>query len=135
MTRSRKITEAVICAAALVLTVIALFTGSVKTVLGDDALTVSASFFPGMTVAYSDIDSVELVSGLDIGQRDVGIGSMQLQAGRYENALYGVYRLYSYANCRSYVVIRHGGEVLVLNAGDDSATQLLYASIKAKTAA
>lgn len=105
---------------------ILMFTGDVKYSLGDDALTVEATYYEGSTVKYADIDSVELCEDLDIGERQMGFGSAKLSLGIFKSDALGTYTLYSYNNADVHVVIKSGERTLAIGLENEDEARLLY---------
>lgn len=131
-----KIVKTVITAAVLIFAAATMFLGRISVEFGGDAFTVSGGTFAGSaTIGYSEITDVQLDDSLTIGSRTFGIGSARLQAGRYKNAEFGDYRLYSYSDCHTYVVVHTADGVLAFNASTPEATKTLYEELTARRAA
>ncbi len=121
-----------VTAAVILGCTVLLFTGDVRFELGDDALTVRATYWPEATLAYGDIESVMYVEGMAVGTRVNGFGSPRLMLGRFRNGTLGDYTRYTYAACKSAVVLKHPGGTLVLGGGDETETRALYESVLEK---
>ena len=104
---------------------ILMFTGNVEYSLGDDALTVEATYYEGSTVKYADIDSVELCEDLDIGARQMGFASARLSLGIFKSDDLGTYTLYSYNGADAHVVIKSGDKTLVIGLENEDEARLL----------
>ena len=104
---------------------ILMFTGNVEYSLGDDALTVEATYYEGSTVKYADIDSVELCEDLDIGARQMGFASAKLSLGIFKSDDLGTYTLYSHSGADAHVVIRSGDKTLVIGLENEDEARLL----------
>ncbi|MDO5400748.1 MAG: SdpI family protein [Eubacteriales bacterium] len=109
-----------------------MFTGNIRYDLGQDSLTIHASYYSDMTLPYDAIDDVEYRESDTPGYRAFGWGSARLLMGAFENDEFGTYTRYSYTGCDSCVVVRSGGKVLVLSAADEAGTQALYESLAGK---
>lgn len=104
---------------------ILMFTGNVEYSLGDDALTVEATYYESSTVKYADIDSVELCEDLNIGARQMGFASAKLSLGIFKSDALGTYTLYSYNNADAHVVIKSGDKILVIGLENEDEARLL----------
>ena len=112
---------------------ILMFTGDVEYSLGDDALTVEATYYESSTVKYADIDSVELCEDLDIGARQMGFGSARLSLGIFKSDDLGTYTLYSYSGADAHVIIRSGERTLAIGLENEDEARLLYNMLTKKT--
>ena len=121
---------AVVIAILLVGVGILMFTGNVEYSLGDDALTVEATYYESSTVKYADIDSVELCEDLDIGARQMGFGSAKLSLGIFKSDDLGTYTLYSYNNADAHVVIKSGDKILVIGLENEDEARLLCKALE-----
>ena len=111
---------------------VVLFAGSITFDLGEDAMTVDATFWTPITLEYGDIESLELRQGNAPGHRDWGYGSARLLLGGFSSEELGTYTRYTYASSDSYILITAGRNTLVLADKDPSATQALYEAIQSK---
>ena len=109
---------------------ILMFTGNVEYSLGDDALTVEATYYESSTVKYADIDSVELCEDLDIGARQMGFASAKLSLGIFKNDELGTYTLYSYNGADAHVVIKSGDKTLVIGLENEDEARLLCKALE-----
>lgn len=107
-----------------------LFAGSVDIELKQDKIVVDVSGWSGNSVALSDIKSVEYREGIDLGIRTNGLGNFKINAGNFKNDEFGKYYLYSYADCKEYVVIKTDYGTFVLNSKGCESTKRLYLEIK-----
>ncbi|MFV0394264.1 MAG: DUF3784 domain-containing protein [Coprobacillaceae bacterium] len=106
-----------------------LFMGDVSVDVTKEKITLDASGVSQRTIAYDEISSIEYVDNYDIGSRIGGIDSFALQAGKFKNDDLGRYRLYSYTDCKSYVIITTEQESFVFNQGSKEKTKRLYQEI------
>ena len=111
---------------------VVLFTGSITFDLGEDAMTVDATFWTSVTLEYADIDSMELRQGNAPGIRDWGYGSSRLLLGGFSSEELGAYTRYTYTTSGSYILIQAGNNTLVLADKDPESTQALYEAIQSR---
>lgn len=107
-----------------------LLLSDVKVSLGEEDFTVGCFMAGEKQTAYSDIQYLEYRDSLDFGSRAMGLGTMKLQAGAYQNAEFGAYTLYAYTGVNGYIVI-HGddGTVLAFNQPTEAETKEIYDQI------
>ncbi len=132
-TKSIYITSAVsvgILAAILIGTAVLMFTGNIRIDFADDAFTIKALYWDDLTVAYDEIDSLELREYGVPGYRSFGFGNARLGMGTFENDEFGSYTRYTYAGSRPCLVIESGGETLVLNGKNEAETLAIYERLK-----
>lgn len=108
---------------------VSLVTGDVKIDINNDKLYISASYWPDQSIDYENIQSVTYTENMDTGDRTNGLGSFKLQEGHFKNSEFGKYILYSYRECKSYIVIHTNTDTYVINAKDSSETEKLYGQI------
>lgn len=116
----------------LIAAAVFMFTGSINVKLNDDSLHVSALLCGKEDVKYEDIEKISYEKDITLGRRTLGIGSFQLQAGNFKNEAYGKYKLYSYAKCKDYIVIKSKKGYLVVNDASPIKTKELYEKINDK---
>lgn len=107
--------------------------GSVSATSDDSGLHVSA---PGVgeTIAYGEMQSVELQMTFDTGSRVVGFAGSKVISGHWENDELGDYILAAYTNAPAWIVIGRSGDDLVIGLSDAAATTELYNEIQAHRA-
>ena len=125
--------SAAVTVAILIFVAVMLFSGKVETTFGDDSFTVRGSYYGSQTVAYGDIDSVELRQDDVPGSRVFGVGSYRLLLGTFRNAELGTYTRYTYHKPESCIVVRMGEKVLVLSGKDKAETQDIYSQLLSRT--
>ena len=133
VTKKDKIIGIVCTAVVTVLLIgvgILMFTGNVEYSLGDDALTVEATYYESSTVKYADIDSVELCEDLDIGARQMGFASAKLSLGIFKSDALGTYTLYSHSGADAHVVIKSGDKTLVIGLENEDEARLLCKALE-----
>ena len=106
-----------------------MFTGDITYTCTDTALVIEADYGDDSVIPYEQIDAVELRFGVPAGNRVWGFASARLLMGWFENDEFGGYTRYSYVGTDSYIVALCGGDVLVLNAETEDATQALWAEL------
>lgn len=112
---------------------IMLFTGSVEVNLDKNEIRVGASMSSDRLIKYDDIKSVSYTEKLSLGSRTNGIGSMKLQAGDFKNQEFGNYNLYSYTDCKEYIIIKtNDDKIIVINDTDKEKTKTLFFNILEK---
>ena len=123
---------AVIVAAALALAAVLTVLGGVSVRFGDESFTVRATFWPGRTAAYADVDSVTWCEDDDPGDRTSGFGSLRLQLGTFRNDALGYHERYTYTGCGVSVVLTLRDDTLVLGGKDEAATRAIYEELAAR---
>lgn len=113
---------------------IILFTGNIDVQFYDDYFTAGSSGWATKTIqiSYDDIDEMQYVSDIELGKRVWGVGSPIIQSGSFKNELYGRYKLYSYTQCRCYIVIQMDNQYIVINDKDEQKTLELYKNLQLK---
>ncbi|MEG0366877.1 MAG: DUF3784 domain-containing protein [Coprobacillus sp.] len=109
---------------------IIMFTGSISIEFGDNSLTAKSFMASSITVEYKDIEDIQYQKDIELGSRTWGVGSFKIQAGNFKNDEFGKYKLYSYANCHDYVVIKTKDTYVVLNDVDEEKTKTTYEKIQ-----
>ncbi len=111
-----------------------MFVGEVETTVGDDSLTLDATFWQETTINYEDIDSIELrgekVGGIKVG----GFNSAKLLLGTFQNEEFGVFTRYTYTKSQTSIVLRVDERVIVIGEKTDETTRALYEELSAKIA-
>ena len=109
-----------------------MFMGTVETVVGDDALTVKATFWEDLTVAYDEIDGMEYrEEGVD-GSRVAGYGSAKLLLGGFQNDEFGSYTRYTYTGDGPCIVLTVGKRTIVIGTENAETTADLYEQLGQK---
>ena len=104
---------------------ILMFTGKVEASCGEDALTIKATYWADMTIAYEDIESAEFRESVP-GARVYGFGSAKLQLGSFENKEFGLYTRYTYGGDDNCIVLKVDGEIIVFSGDDNAQTREIY---------
>ena len=106
-----------------------MFTGSITFELSHESLTVDSTFYAPLTVAYEEMDSVELREGNAPGVRNWGFASGRLLLGSFSNDELGPYTRYTYTGSGSYIVITAGKNTLVIADKNPEYTRILYENL------
>jgi len=117
---------------SFILVALLLISGTIDYHFGEDSFNIKANYWEDITVAYSEIDSVEYRESDIPGKRVMGFGSFSVLMGEFDNSEFGAYTRYSYSDCKSCVVLRADDRVLVLNKKDEAATKELYETLLTK---
>ena len=108
-----------------------MFTGKIEVSFGETALTVNASFWQDVEIAYDKIEAVEYRESVD-GSRLSGFGSAKLLLGVFKNKEFGNYTRYTYTGKKPAVVLTVSGKKVVLGLEDATATEALYQTLQTK---
>ena len=127
-----RIGSGILIAVILVGVAVLMFTGEVNASLGDKALTLKSTYDTPYTVEYSEIESVELREGGDLGGRLFGFQSAKLATGSFSSDEYGTYKRYTYLSCKTYIVIKTEETYVIVNAETAEQTNSLYGAILQK---
>jgi len=111
-----------------------MFTGSIKTTLGEDALTVQASFWSDLTLDYADIESAEYREAGVPGERIYGYGSARLLLGSFQNDELGTYTRYTYTKTTPCIVLKTSRGIFVIGADTAQEVKEIYNRIAAEIA-
>lgn len=125
------ITTAIVVPLILIGVGILMFTGKVEVSCGEEAITIEATYWADMTVAYEDIDAVELREQVP-GTRVYGYGSAKLQLGSFENEEFGLYTRYTYGGDKACIVLTVDEETIVFSGENDTQTRTLYEELVRK---
>ena len=120
-------------AVALAAVAVLMFTGDITYTCAEDALQITATYDAGLTVAYEEIDTIELQESFSVGHRVVGFNSARLSMGAFKNEEQGNYTVYAYNACESMILIRAGEKYLAINAQTPEETKQLYETLLEKT--
>jgi len=119
------VTVVIIAIIAIVLPII-MFTGKIETTVGEDTLTVKASYWSDLAVNYEDIESVEYREDGVSGTRVSGFGSARLLLGNFQNEELGRYTRYTYTGDDPCLVLKVKGRTLVLGGETEQETKEIY---------
>ena len=127
------IVSIIIVGIILVFCVIVSFTGDINVELGEDELTLSATFNAPLSISYSDIDSVELADKTTKNEKLFGFGSASMLVGTFKNDKLSTHTRYTYTNSEKEIILRVDGKIVVVNGETLEETTSLYEAILEKT--
>ena len=116
---------------AMVFSAMLLFTGDVKVLIRDDMLEIQGSFWSDYELPLSEIRTVTYREDFETGRKRMGVNSLQLNEGTFQNSEFGEYTIYSYARCEDFVVMETTDGVLAVNGKTPEETRTLYEKILA----
>lgn len=117
--------------AALAFSAVLLFTGDVKVLIQDDQLEIRGSYWSDYELPLSEIRTITYREDFETGRKRMGVNSLQLNEGTFQNSEFGEYTIYSYARCEDFVVMETTEGVLVINGKTPEETRTLYEKILA----
>ena len=120
-------------AVTLAAVAVLMFTGDITYTCAEDTLQITATYDAGLTVAYEEIDTIELQESFSVGHRVIGFNSARLSMGAFQNKEQGNYTVYAYNACESMILIRAGEKYLAINAQTPEETKQLYETLLEKT--
>ena len=132
MKRSDKIALAVtlpLVVLILVLCIVICFTGKITATMDKQTLTMSSTYYGGISINYKDIDFIEYRESGDLGERVWGFGTPRLSLGKFECEEFGSYTRYTYTDSRAFIVIEANGETFAVSLASDEATRTLYEAL------
>lgn len=115
--------------AAMAFSAVLLFTGDVAVAIRDDRLEIRGSFWSDYELPLSEIRTVTYREDLETGSKRVGVNSLQLNEGTFQNKEFGEYTIYSYARCEDFVVMETTDGVVAVNGKTPEETRKLYEKI------
>ena len=120
---------AIILCLILALVMVLMFTGEIQYRYTDAGISVKASYYEDIEIAWEDITSAEYREGCDLGIRQMGYGSPKLSMGVFTNDAFGKYVRYTYTGCEACVILKIADDIVVLSGSDISQTKELYEAI------
>ncbi len=123
-----------VTAVVLLFVFFTLVMGKIAVEMGGDAIHLNGGLGADRTIAYREIDDVQLVDPFDRGVRKFGTGSHKLSSGAFQNDLLGSYDCFAWNSCPSCVVVtcRGDGKPAAFNGRTQQETQALYEQLKEK---
>lgn len=101
--------------------------------IGEDSITITGDeeFAFSVTVMYSEVQSVELVTGdeFDIGTMVSGYSGRKLFYGTWNSPYVGEYYIYASPKVTEYVLVTTGDFLLAVNLESDTTTEAFYTAI------
>ena len=123
---------AIVVPLILIGVMILMVTGDITVTYEDASFRIGASYTEDLTVQYGDIDSVEYRETFDVGVREMGFGSLRLSTGTFKNDEFGRYTIYAYTRGEGAVVLKQGGQALVIVGRTAAETKAIYDTLAAK---
>lgn len=114
---------------AMVFSALLLFTGNVEVLVRDDQLEIRGSYWSDYALPLSEIQTVTYREDFETGSKRMGVNSLQLNEGTFQNSEFGEYTIYGYARCKAFVVMETTDGELVVNGKDPEETRKLYEKI------
>ena len=130
--KAAAIVTAILLPLVLIGVAVLMFTGNLEATLGEDALTVKATFSSDLVIRYEDVDAIEYREGSVDGERVYGVGSPRLLTGTFRNEEFGTYTRYTYTKDTAHLILTVDGKTVVISTGDADTTQEIYQAILAK---
>lgn len=132
--KALKIVSGIFIALIVIVLCLMMFTGRIETALDEDSLTVTASYWSGLSLPYTQIESVEYrAEGVD-GQRVMGYGSAKLLLGGFHNEELGNYTRYTYTGDLPCVIVKTEQRTVVLGGESEAEIKALYEELLVKIA-
>lgn len=92
-----------------------------------DSVTISGPEKTSVTVRYSDIESLELITVTDPGEVTDGGSGRRYYWGTWKNDAYGEYTMFVTKKASKAILIRTvSGKIIVFNQDDDVTTENMY---------
>lgn len=113
-------------ALALVITVFALFCGSLEFDFREDSLHVDAGCYSDYYIPYSEIQAVICREAPEGGTRVNGFGNLRFQFGYYKNDEFGTYIRYTTCKPEVCVVLTLPKQTVVLSGNNAAETEELF---------
>lgn len=107
--------------------------GNIEVSYQDTVFKITPTYWDSLEVDYSEIDSVEYRTDIDVGERVYGFGSARLSLGRFRNEDFRSYTLYAYTDAKGFVVLTSNEKTLVIGMSDENAVKEIYDTLREKT--
>ena len=111
---------------------IIMFTGSISISYTDTGFTVDSEYYDSLTINYDDIEEIEVKENIEIGVKEFAFNSAKLSLGKFINDEFGSHTRYTYNACKTVVVMKIDGKILVINDKDDDTTREIYLKISSE---
>lgn len=93
----------------------------------DDILTLTGPRKTSVTVPYDDIESIELITLADPGEKIDGGSSRSYYWGTWKNEEYGEYKLFVNKRSPAAILVKtFAGDIIIFNQGDTVTTENTY---------
>ena len=124
--------SAVIVPLILIAVAVIMFVGEINLTYGENAFTVSATFWSDSEIEYDTIKDIRYKESGFSGYRVSGFGSAKLSLGQFQNQEFGNYISYIYNSCDACVVLYGEDAILILNGPDSETTKTIYETLQEK---
>lgn len=124
--------SAVIVPLILIAVAVIMFVGEINLTYGENAFTVSATFWSDSKIEYDTIKDIQYKESGFSGYRVSGFGSAKLSLGKFQNQEFGNYISYIYNSCDACVVLYGEDAILILNGPDSETTKTIYETLQEK---
>ncbi len=111
---------------------IIMFTGSISITYTDNGFTVDSNYYDPLTINYNDIEEIEIKENVKIGVKEFAFNSAKLSLGKFINDEFGSHTRYTYNACKTVVVMKIDGKILVINDKNDDVTREIYLKISSE---
>ena len=130
--KTKKITALAVFLLVLIIAVLFVLSMGVSADVSDTKVKVT-SFWYSEKISFSDIESVNIYTEFDYGERLSVIGFIGSYRGTYKNELLGEYECAANKDVDACIVVRlKSGEYYVFNSDDRATTSSVYNHIKAR---
>lgn len=116
----------------VVIAIVFCFSGKIEYTLSDEELVIDPTYEGEISVKYEDIEGIEYREGGVDGKRIIGVGSMKLLLGTFNNEEFGNYARYTYYGYKDCILLTVKGQKLVVGCEDNESTVELYESLLEK---
>ena len=127
----RTVSIIIVIVLLIVLTVV-MFTGDITLTFGESAFTIEATYWEKVEIPYDAVEEVHLLEDFDPGMKINGFNSARLNLGIFENEAFGRYTIYAYTGSKDVILLKSGGEALVISGPGDAATRAIYDILASK---
>ena len=131
-TKAAAVISVIVSVIVALLVCFLMFTGDINLSLGDNAITVEASFWDDVSISYDDIDLVEYREGGVDGSRIYGFGSARLLLGSFKNDEFGTYTRFTYTGNKPCIILTVDQDIIVLGTGDSQNLYEIYEALAEK---
>ena len=122
----------ILVAIILVFITVIMFTGDISVSFGESTFTLEATYWERLEVPYSTVEEIVYVEDFQPGIKVNGFNSARLNLGVFENTDLGRYTIYAYTGSKDVILLKSGGEALVISGPDEAATRAMYDILASK---
>ena len=128
--RNKKITALVVFLLVIIIVALFVLNLGVSADISETKLKVSG-FWYTREISYSDIEAINIYTGIEYGERVSGMSYISIYRGTYKNEEFGEYKCAVNKDVESCIVVRlKSGEYYVFNSVDRENTLEIYEFIK-----